>query len=304
MPEREYIPAARSAAARLLKRAAGIVEARPGLFKAAVGLFPVVFTLLMIALKLRSSYWYRELAWREDSIVEWATAGFYGLAALFCAGIAVRYHRGRDRLRFIPYALLAAALGVTTMEEISWGQRLIGLQTPEALARINYQGEMNFHNIRGFPLHQLYIVAGLYGGLAPFLIPGSLRRRYRPIVDYFVPARYLSLYFLSVALLYLYYDHLSAILVAHFGDRFAWGDRHFIHGKDQEPAEMLLSLGFLLFALLNYFRVLKSDGSLWYRAAADRPDAPPRRIAPPLPTRPNRPAGSPPARPPAESRGG
>ncbi len=36
------------------------------------------------------------------------------------------------------------------MEEISWGQRLIGLDTPSALGRVNYQDELTFHNLEAF----------------------------------------------------------------------------------------------------------------------------------------------------------
>lgn len=35
-------------------------------------------------------------------------------------------------------------------EEISWGQRLFNIQTPEVLKRINYQDETNIHNLKIF----------------------------------------------------------------------------------------------------------------------------------------------------------
>jgi hypothetical protein len=45
--------------------------------------------------------------------------------------------------------LVAVALGmlVLGMEEISWGQRLLGYATPDALAAGNTQGEANLHNL-------------------------------------------------------------------------------------------------------------------------------------------------------------
>jgi hypothetical protein len=35
-------------------------------------------------------------------------------------------------------------------EELSWGQRIFGLKTPESLAAANEQGELNLHNLRVF----------------------------------------------------------------------------------------------------------------------------------------------------------
>jgi hypothetical protein len=140
------------------------------------------------------------------------------------------------------------------MEEISWGQRLLGIETPEYLMEINIQKELSFHNIKQFPLHLLYILVGLYGGLSRFLIPKSVKRNYEPIANYFTPDYYLCFYFLIVGMLYLYYDYLSPFIVLLFGDQFGWGEGYFIHGKDQEAAEFLLSIGFLLFVLINRYR--------------------------------------------------
>jgi hypothetical protein len=45
------------------------------------------------------------------------------------------------------YGAFAILLFVVAMEEISWGQRLIGFETPAALRAINGQGETTLHNI-------------------------------------------------------------------------------------------------------------------------------------------------------------
>jgi hypothetical protein len=34
------------------------------------------------------------------------------------------------------------------MEEISWGQHLLGFETPGFIKRFNYQGELNIHNLK------------------------------------------------------------------------------------------------------------------------------------------------------------
>jgi hypothetical protein len=47
------------------------------------------------------------------------------------------------------------------MEEISWGQRILGIETPESIAKINHQSELNFHNILNPFYHVLYPVSGV-----------------------------------------------------------------------------------------------------------------------------------------------
>jgi hypothetical protein len=86
-------------------------------------------------------------AWlvREDGPVEVAQV----LVLLGAAGIVLG-RAGRlagasfERLAFglFGFGLLAVA-----GEEISWGQRLLGWETPTAWKQLNYQGETNLHNV-------------------------------------------------------------------------------------------------------------------------------------------------------------
>jgi hypothetical protein len=79
----------------------------------------------------------------EDGLFESLTAILaFGAAILFAAGIR---KSGSRRLRL---ARLWLALGffLFAMEEISWGQRILGWTTPAALSALNYQGETNIHN--------------------------------------------------------------------------------------------------------------------------------------------------------------
>ena len=69
------------------------------------------------------------------------------------------------------FLLVAVGAFVVAGEEISWGQRILGLTTPDALNDINHQGETNIHNIsslqRVFNLGELLV--GLYGFAIPVL---------------------------------------------------------------------------------------------------------------------------------------
>jgi len=119
----------------------------------------VVYTTL-VAFAFWSIYLYfyntALLTWitREDSVTESVSAICYLLAA----GIFfVEWIRGGFRNIFVlGYAVLFLAVGG---EEISWGQRIFGVQTPAAMMEFNVQNEMNLHNIDG--IHQHIRMIGL-----------------------------------------------------------------------------------------------------------------------------------------------
>jgi hypothetical protein len=71
-------------------------------------------------------------------------------AAGLCAVAAMRWKVWTPKsLRAVPllYGLCAAALFLVAMEEIKWGQTLLGFETPTAWAALNHQGEMSLHNL-------------------------------------------------------------------------------------------------------------------------------------------------------------
>lgn len=91
----------------------------------------------------------------EDSVVEWiGTVGLFVAAGCFLWAFVIS---GREPLkgRFVIWkrlALLALAvlLFAAAGEEISWGQRLLGISTPESLGSVSTQNETNLHNIDFF----------------------------------------------------------------------------------------------------------------------------------------------------------
>jgi tetratricopeptide (TPR) repeat protein len=75
--------------------------------------------------------------------------------------------------------LLAGAAFYTVMEEISWGQRLIGFESPAFFAEQNVQGETNLHNLLTGPVNaplkvfiEFALAAALigYGLIYPLLL--------------------------------------------------------------------------------------------------------------------------------------
>jgi hypothetical protein len=109
----------------------------------------------------------------EDSVLEWGEVAAYAIAAVTAVQVARRTD-GIIRLAYL--GLLVAVIGAIG-EELSWGQRLFDVATPERIAAANGQGELNAHNLVGAesPTRVLLLAAGLYGAIAPFVLrPGPL----------------------------------------------------------------------------------------------------------------------------------
>ena len=75
---------------------------------------------------------------REDSILEWGTVVLALIASVFFFTSGVL----GSRFAFI----LCIAWLIFALEEISWGQRIFGIESPEFFLRHNYQQETNIHN--------------------------------------------------------------------------------------------------------------------------------------------------------------
>jgi len=76
----------------------------------------------------------------EDGVVE----SLLAIAYLFASGCLLLLLRREQRAW--PIVLLTVLTILIFFEEISWGQRLFGFHTPEALRAFNRQGEFNLHN--------------------------------------------------------------------------------------------------------------------------------------------------------------
>ncbi|HEY5622666.1 MAG TPA: hypothetical protein VIV14_02820 [Gammaproteobacteria bacterium] len=124
--------------------------------------------------------WFPDLYYlsvQEDEYLEWATFWAFALAALAYARIVpIALAHGTDsprprvlRLWFpIGVALFCAFVA---MEEVSWGQRLIGYRPAEYFLRENFQQEPNIHNVFETGVRKLAlqaVIAG-YGLLLPAL---------------------------------------------------------------------------------------------------------------------------------------
>lgn len=100
----------------------------------------------------------------EDHFFEWMTS----LSFLFCSVIFSYLAAKRKNIIFL---LMAAAFFVGFGEEVSWGQRILGFETPESLYAINMQREFNFHNIMTWEINFMFKLFTLcFGIMLPFCV--------------------------------------------------------------------------------------------------------------------------------------
>lgn len=102
---------------------------------------------------------------QEDHVVEWLQFAL----CLFTAAVAVValwQISLTPRLAAVGLGLIALGCFFLAGEEISWAQRVIGIETPPALAEANRQSETNLHNIDvGLDPQTLFKVASATLGL-------------------------------------------------------------------------------------------------------------------------------------------
>jgi hypothetical protein len=83
---------------------------------------------------------------QEDEALEWVTFWAFLFASIYYILGARLDRRRRGGLPWFHIGLATFCLFVA-LEEISWGQRLIGYRAPEVFLARNFQQEFNLHNI-------------------------------------------------------------------------------------------------------------------------------------------------------------
>jgi hypothetical protein len=137
----------------------------------------------------------------EDSIFEWGTALALLATAALATVVARQLWRGGRRVQAVAYGVLCVACVLAAGEEISWGQRLLGLETPSSIAEANLQEEITVHNLGVvYPVYVATMLAvGLYGSLGSWLV-----HRVRAVRglnwSLFVPPLFLAGAFLQLAI--------------------------------------------------------------------------------------------------------
>ena len=165
-----------------------------------LGFLPLLLTVSLVvlaALALIHRHPFRTIFdWvtKEDSLLEWPQFFFVlGASIFFWMVSAKMLRRGRWLMAAI-YVFVALGTFFVAGEEISWGQRVFGLETPASLETINHQGELNVHNIK--PVQRAFgyavLCAGAYGVFSPYFKKKILDRVRFPFASLLIPPRSLA----------------------------------------------------------------------------------------------------------------
>jgi hypothetical protein len=113
----------------------------------------------------------------EDGVVEWLTV--VGLLAgfLVCAYRFIKLFQLRNWWFLTVVFVLGLLLFIAAGEEISWAQRILGVESSEYFIKNNAQGETNIHNlvVNGVKINKLVFstilisVLGIYLSILPLL---------------------------------------------------------------------------------------------------------------------------------------
>jgi len=108
----------------------------------------------------------------EDGIVEWLTVGGLLAGSLVCFNRFIALFKKKNWWFLVVTFVLGILLFIAAGEEISWGQRILGIKSSEYFLKNNAQGETNIHNlvVNGVKINKLVFSTILIAVLAIYLV--------------------------------------------------------------------------------------------------------------------------------------
>lgn len=195
----------------------------------------------------------------EDKTIEWIT-----FAGFLAGGITLlTLHSFRS---VIPTWARVFLLGLGVFfvicagEEISWGQRIIGFDTPESLVEINTQDEFNVHNIEFEHFHPKDVVSWTFKLWGLFIPLGLLvfRKRLNGLRHVVSPWAMTPCYAIPEIV-----NLLEEPMARFYGSRYGEAAQTMVYTQLEEWMEMYWGVGAFLSALaireLWRYRYLRSD---------------------------------------------
>lgn len=144
--------------------------------------------LLLVAVMIATGYslmWFNKPAFAfyvdEDSVVEWLTVVGLLAGSVLCFYRFVKFIKQRKWIFLLMTFLAGLVLFGGAGEEVSWGQRMFHIKSPEYFQEYNTQKELNFHNLEvyGVKINKVVFSIGLTLIFAIFLLvfPVLYRRK-------------------------------------------------------------------------------------------------------------------------------
>ena len=216
--------------------------------------FPILFFGVLWSIKIYNNSRYMQLI-QEDAFLEHFQVFAYLFAFIFGIIVTLRFFRQKEYLLFGLFLVFSIAMIFTSLEEMIWGQRIFEISSPQYFHDNNRQAEITIHNLEPVQgiLHELYIIIGFFGAFGWYILSKLPEKYQLGKLAYIIPPKYLSPYFFFAFLIYLLLEWLLPLFEYEFGWTSMERGKFFVW-RDQEPAELLLSMGFLFFAIGLWFR--------------------------------------------------
>ena len=208
----------------------------------AILLYISVLTLVGVAMSYTHPDMFRSLYVVEDGLIEWLTVLALVATMVVCFQRFWQLRRQAKPLFLGMTLLFGLAFLFGAGEEISWGQRLLNIESPEFFLKHNAQEEINFHNtiINDTKINKLVFGKGigimLFLYLTVFIPLYRKRAGFKRIVDRFA---------IPVAANYQIVAYVVAILLIQIGME---------HSKKGELLEFALTHIFFLNFAFAYNR--------------------------------------------------
>ncbi len=223
------------------------------MLKPAIFWFPFTFLFLLFVVRTLSWPHYVRIV-QEDSIIEYSTAFIYTITAVVAIYIGVALIRKKNVYLGVCCFFGATAFLFVSIEEISWGQRILNIESPEYFLDNNLQEEITLHNLEPFqkPLHYAYMAVCLWCLIGRMLIPKLNGKTFSQFARLAAPAHVTLGYFIPALIFYGYWEFARLPIVETF-------DVKMFHWRDQEPTEFLMSCGFFIHLLINQHYLKQKD---------------------------------------------
>jgi len=222
--------------------------------KIGIFIFPIILVIFVYvqATIFENNYFSYDTFVKEDGPAENATSILYFISAIFSVLISAIFIKIDKKLFGILYLILFVFFIVIALEEISWGQRILNLETPD-LFSANLQGQIGFHNLPMLndPANLYFPIIGVIGtfGWALYLIKSNTK--YNFFVRHFIPKWYFATFFIPGIMFSIPFSliEFNPLVPEVIQEMFRYTAGEF--------AEFFISLGIFLF-ILSVFSRLKS----------------------------------------------
>jgi hypothetical protein len=201
----------------------------------SIVIFPLLLAYFLLIIQIDSKY-YRFIN-NEDNLVEWLTFACLLISGLLSLIMAYQTYKYGDRYLWF-FLLFGVACIILGFEEISWGQRILQVESPNFFLENSDQQEINIHNVvnQWFDVRTKHVAAFvlfIYGVCLPIL---AIHPKMKTFFEKFRIV-------------------ISPLFLAGGFALGAFMTLNIFSGQEEEVAELFLSLSLLLFIILETLKL-------------------------------------------------